>query len=340
MKLQEVCRVVVRRILRKNIKLEYPSLSAGASAKSRPARPRRPRRCERRRRINFIPMQAGLMIVGQFTPMDSEEENAGADEHNATMSDAENSDRDNDSSPSDAAFLRPLFWPSPPNLRDDSATDEDMAFGAEPDEDREVLMENGIAYKDEEVHDTDSDEEVDTAADLDSTETAETASKTASEAIVIRQSEPSSANSYSTSYSSGIGTCSSFGGESESGNGTDIASTEDLFKNGTATANGQNGIFDDDAFGVDLSSIAALKALCQQHNGTDDHRAERMEDIVEVQEEGGAAADTEEVDDCLPDEPAEAELSCGVTFRSCMRDKVELLPVPAAMKDYLLFYRK
>jgi len=70
MTLQEVCRIVVRRILRKNIQLEYPSLSPGAAAKRRPPRPRRPRHCERRRRINFIPMQAGLMIVGQFPPMD------------------------------------------------------------------------------------------------------------------------------------------------------------------------------------------------------------------------------------------------------------------------------
>jgi len=58
MSLQEICRIVVRRIVRKNIQLEHPSLNPGSSAKRRPARPRRPRRCDRRRRINFIPMQA------------------------------------------------------------------------------------------------------------------------------------------------------------------------------------------------------------------------------------------------------------------------------------------
>lgn len=344
MTLQEVCRTVVRRILRKNIQLEYPSLSPGATARRRPPRPRRPRRCEHRRRINFIPMQAGLMIVGQFPPMDSDDENADRglgtddDDHNAAMSDGENVDRDNDSSPSESAFLRPLFWRSPADLlRNDSATEEDMAFGVEADEDREVRMENGVAYKDGESHDSDSDEEIGAAAAMDSTESAQVSSNTASEAIVIHTSEPSSTNGYSTSYSSGIGTCSSLGAESESGNSTDIASTDDLFKNGTSAAASRDGVFDDDAFGVDLSSVSALKTLLQTRSGTEDHHGERMEDIVEVQEEACTAAEAEEVD-CLADEPAEADP--GITFRNCMRDKVNLLPVPAALKDYLMFYRK
>ena len=348
MTLQEVCRVVVRRILRKNIQLEYPSLGrGGAAAKRRPPRPRRPRRCERRRRINFIPMQAGLMIVGQFPPMDSDDENAehglgtDDDDHNATMSDGEIGDADG--SPSESSFLRPLFWRSPANfLRNDSATEDDVTFEAEPEEDREVRMENGVAYKDREITDSDSDDEVGAAANIVATETAESAtSNTASEAIVIHTSEPSSANSYSTSYSSGIGTCSSLGAESESGNGTDIAGSEDLLKNGTTAAGDQDGFFDDDTFGIDLSSVSALKALCQSRNGTEDHRGERMEDIVEVQEEACIAAEANE-GECLPEEPAEADPDPipGITFRSCMREKIELLPVPAALKDYLMFYRK
>jgi len=290
------------------------------------------------------------MIVGQFPPMDSDEENAdrghGTDEddHNATVSDAENADRDNDHSPVESAFLRPLFWRSPANLlRRDSATEEDMAFGVEPDEDREVRMENGVAYKDREVNNSDSDEDLGAAtAAVDSAESLKLPSTTASEAIVIHTSEPSSANGYSTSYSSGIGTCSSFGAESESGNGTDIAGGDDLLKNGTATAAGGDGSFDDafdDTFGIDLSSVSALKTLCQTRNGTEDHRNERMEDIVEVQEEAGAAAEVDEAD-FLADEPAETEPACGIRFRNCMQDKVNLLPVPAALKDYLLFYRK
>ena len=347
MTLQEVCRIVVRRILRKNIQMEYPLLSPGASAKRRPPRPRRPRRCERRRRINFIPMQAGLMIVGQFPPMDSDEENADHglgtddDDHNAVMSDGEG-DRDNDSSPSDPAFLRPMFWRSPPNfLRNDSATEEDMAFGVEPDEDREVRMENGVAYKDREIQSSDSDEEIGAASAVDSPVPDKVVSNTASEAIVIQTSEPSSTNGYSASYSSsGIGTCSSLGAESESGNSTDIASTEDLPKNGTlAAAATRDTVFDDDAFGIDLSSVSALKALCQARNNTEDHRSDRMEDIVEVQEEPCTAAEAEEAE-CLQDEPVEPDAASGITFKCCMQEKVNLLPVPAALKDYLLYYRK
>jgi len=345
MTLQEVCRVVIRRILRKNVQMEYPSLSPGAAAKRRPPRPRRPRHCERRRRINFIPMQAGLMIVGQFPPMDSDEDNADRslgtddDEHNATMSDGELGDRDNNSSLSESAFLRPLFWRSPPNfLRNDSTTEEDdMTFEAEPDEGHEVRMENGVAYKGREIDDSDLDEEIGAAAAADSNETVKTASNTASEAIVIHTSEPSSANSYSTSCSSGIGTCSSLGAESESGNGADFAGGEDLLKNGTTTAGGQDGFFEDDAFGIDLSSVSALKMLCQSRNGTEDHHGDRMEDIVEVQEEACTAA---EADEGLPDEPAEVDPASCISFRNCMRDKISLLPVPAALKEFLMFYRK
>ena len=280
------------------------------------------------------------MIVGQFPPMDSDDENTDRglgtdddDEQNATMSDGENGDRDHDGSPAESAFLRPMFWRSANLLRSDSAS-EDMTFGVEPDEDHEVRMENGVAYKDEEIHNSDSDEEIGAVAAMDSAASAIQASNTASEAIVIRTSEPSSTNGYSTSYSSGIGTCSSFGAESESGNSTDLASSEDLIKNGTTTGASQDGVFDDDTFGVDLSSVSALKTLFQTRNNGEDHRSERMEDIVEVQEEACTAAETEE------DEPPEADAVSGITFRSCMRQKVEPLPVPAALKDYLLFYRK
>ena len=347
MTLQEVCRIVVRRILRKNIQLEYPALNPGAGAKRRPPRPRRPRRCERRRRINFIPMQAGLMIVGQFPPMDSDDENAdrglGTDEddHTGTMSDGETGDRDNDSSPSESAFLRPLFWRSPPNfLRSDSAPEEeDLGFGVEPDEAREVRMENGVAYKDGELENSDSEEEIEAAGGEDSAASAKVTPNTASEAIVIRTSKPSSTNGYSTSCSSGIGTCSSLGAESESGNSTDVASTEDLLKNGTVpnAAAARDAVFDDDAFGIDLSPASALKT--QTRNSTEEHRNERMEDIVEVQEEACTAADAEDAE-FLPDEPAETDPVSGITFKCCMRDKVNMLPVPAALKDYLLFYRK
>ena len=348
MTLQEVCRIVVRRILHKNIQLEYPSLSPRATARRRPPRPRRPRRCERRRRINFIPMQAGLMIVGQFPPVDSDDENddrglgTDDDDHNATMSDG---DRDNDASPSEsAAFLRPLFWRSP-NLfpTANPPTEEDMAFEAEPDdEDRELRMENGVAYKDSEIPNSDSDDdedEVDAADVADSTLTTETSSNTASEAIVIRSSEQSSANGYSTSYSSGIGTCSSVGAESESGNSTDIASSEDLLKTGVPLpATSHDPMFDDDAFDVDLSPISALKSHLR-NGAVEDHRSERMADIVEVQEETGTATEADDAE-CLTDDPLESDATLGVTFRSCMQDKVSLLPVPAALKDYLLFYRK
>lgn len=83
------------------------------------------------------------MIVGQFPPMDSDDESSAErghvtddDDHNVTMSDEESGgNHDNDSSPSEsAAFLRPLFWRSPTNLHhSDSTTEDDVTFRAEPD---------------------------------------------------------------------------------------------------------------------------------------------------------------------------------------------------------------
>jgi len=100
---------------------------------------------------------------------------------------------------------------------------------------------------------------------------------------------------------------------------------------------------------MDLTSVSALKAFCQvARNGTvEDHRGEKMEDIAEVQEEPCIAANVDEAnlanDEAemrLPDEPTESNSLSENTFRSCMQEKVRLLPVPAALKDYLLFYRK
>lgn len=301
------------------------------------------------------------MIVGQFPPMDSDEENAdhglGADDddhHAVVMSDGENApngdndDRDRSPSPESAAFLRPMFWRSPPPsfLRGE----DDMAFGGmEPSEedrevDREVRMENGVAYKDSaeiENSSNSEDEEIGAASAEDTT-----TSNTASEAIIIRTSKSSSTNgySYSASYSSGIGTCSSFGAESESGgnNADDIASSaDDLVKNGTTTPTMTTpAVFDhDDAYGVDFSSFGALP---KRNSSAEDHRGgERMEDIAEVQEEPCVAVEAEEPECLEEDEGVEAlDPGSGISFRSCMQEKVNMLPVPAALKDYLLFYRK
>jgi len=61
MTLQDICRIAIRRILRRNIQIENPQLGC---KRARSAKRRTPR--EKRHRINLVPMQAGLMVLGQF----------------------------------------------------------------------------------------------------------------------------------------------------------------------------------------------------------------------------------------------------------------------------------
>ena len=61
MSLQDVCRVAIRRILRRNIQIENPQLG-----RKRQKRAKRRPPMEKRRRINLVPMQSGLMVLGQF----------------------------------------------------------------------------------------------------------------------------------------------------------------------------------------------------------------------------------------------------------------------------------
>jgi hypothetical protein len=220
---------------------------------------------------------------------------------------------------------------------------------------REVLMENGVAFK---LHGSDehiSADEID--GGLLSSDTAvesmEGISKATSDAIVISPRPATSlSNGYSTSYSSsGIGTCSSLGAESEPGNGTDLAGfVDDLIKVGSAV---RDVVFDDDAVATaDGTMHATQKGFSRSRSACEEQRSgERMADIAEVLEETAMPIDQpaaeaagrkedEERDEEEEEEAAEVDdPNPGVTFRACMRQKVELLPVPVAVKDYLLFYR-
>ena len=71
MNLQEICRVAVRRILRRNIQIENPCIELKRPRKSKRSKP--PGR-RRRPHVNLIPMQSGIVIMSQFNDSDSDQE--------------------------------------------------------------------------------------------------------------------------------------------------------------------------------------------------------------------------------------------------------------------------
>lgn len=68
--LQGICRDGIRKIIRNNIYKEHPSLNA---VRKRPAKKQKARR-QRRKRINMVPMSMGMMILGQFDGSDESDE--------------------------------------------------------------------------------------------------------------------------------------------------------------------------------------------------------------------------------------------------------------------------
>ncbi|OWF45745.1 protein-L-isoaspartate O-methyltransferase domain-containing protein 2-like [Mizuhopecten yessoensis] len=70
--LQSICRDSIRRIIRTNIYKEHPSLN---TVRKRPAKKQKARR-QRRKRINMVPMSMGMMILGQFNGSDESDDDS------------------------------------------------------------------------------------------------------------------------------------------------------------------------------------------------------------------------------------------------------------------------
>jgi hypothetical protein len=367
MTLYEICRVAIRRILRRNIQIEHPAATGTVS--KRRSQSRRGYRAEKRRRINLVPMQAGLMIVGQFPASDSDDDDD-AEHGNGNAHDDDDDDEDENSrhSPTNGfrvfdeddggasdeeaserpsgvsvgrmldsdSFLRRLFWPSRGVVEARNALAEELGLEvSENNGERETLNENVVAHADDEAAAA-----VDEAIDDGASDTHETPSQATSEAIVIdkndiRSCKGSSGYGYSASYSSGIGTCSSLGAESESGN---VDSTDDFFRPGTSAP--RDGVFDDDSLDFDKSAASSngvTRAVGRSRSLCEDPSVEKMEDIAEVQEEvagGGVVAAAE------PFVAVEDSGSTRVSFKRLMHEKVDMLPIPCALKEYLLYYRQ
>lgn len=97
--LQDACRVCVRKILREAIHKEHPTLE-----RTRQRKPRRKR--NRQKKINIVPMSMGMMILGQFDGSDDEErravihtEDVDAEDESDGMSDREEEEEEESEGP-------------------------------------------------------------------------------------------------------------------------------------------------------------------------------------------------------------------------------------------------
>ncbi|XP_060080998.1 protein-L-isoaspartate O-methyltransferase domain-containing protein 1-like [Ylistrum balloti] len=84
--LQGICRDGIRRVLRTNIYKEHPSLNA---IRKRPAKKEKVKR-QRRKHINMVPMSMGMMILGQFDGSDESDDDSIGNHQSRPCRDEEN----------------------------------------------------------------------------------------------------------------------------------------------------------------------------------------------------------------------------------------------------------
>lgn len=359
MSLQEICRVAIRRILRRNIQIEHPSASAAAVPKRRSQSRRRGCRANKRRRVNLVPMQTGMMIVRPFhipySDSDDDDEEADGERVNRNANDRTNlhlTDRrvldddsddrtsDDDSTdipdefpvrmPDSRNFLGRLFWPSRNMAGARNALARELGFDLN-DNTSEEEEENEVMGGDVECNDATEESDANNSVAMQEV----CNSNATSAAIVIGKTR--SNNGYSASFSSsGIGTCSSLGAESESsGHAVDMTSRDDVFRPGTCGST-RSGLSNDESldFEHDLSE-GVVPCVVGNPSGTfDEQFADKLADVVEVQEDTISDIDSSLV------EAIDDDVAPRVSFKHLMHEKVNSLPIPSALKDFLLYYRE
>ncbi len=414
MSLQEICRRDIRGFLRANIDAEHPNLSQQCHKKVK----RPPRRS--RNRINVVPMNMGMMILGQFGEdsdrgargdgrrieeapenvdhqelhdlrrrrVEEEEEDMPGlrrrgrrariveEEEEEEEEEEDEEDEDDDDAPGMPEILRQMaamqrrFMEIARRERgDDQQVDqEDQGIGEEIDEEleedgavgggannretwksqEEQNMSDGMLEKGcVEGASGSADGSVCSSSDEMDVDICE--SGNASCAIPISPSNGrqrcSSSTSISTSYTSGIGTCSSVEEPIEMDFIKELDDEEEelnsnlvLLSNGKT--NGRNGKSLDrkDTDCISQNNGGASTSHGELSDSDSSyvspfgdpppyllHSAPLSKNRIEM--------DTVEEDET--NEPSEPRLS----FSVCMRQKVEQLPIPLALKQFLLFYR-
>jgi hypothetical protein len=117
----------------------------------------------------------------------------------------------------------------------------------------------------------------------------------------------------------------------------DFSGGDDIFRPGTSAPT-RNSVFDDESLEFDGPvSNSEGRNMDRSRSSCDDHFPDKIGGVETVNEE----TDGDEVLDAA--EPATASddvVTPRVSFKRLMHEKVDMLPIPSALKDYLLYYRK
>lgn len=333
--LQDISRIVVRRILRRNIQIENPNIDQKL--------PRRQKKLpDRQHRINLMPLETGLMVMNQLTDSESDPENEDqeneAEETGRQIVAGEDTRNDE---------IRDHVFPSllfpPPSIGHGkyvklqrNVEGEEAATSEEP----PLEVDNGFV----EGHD---DQEVDSeGVYCDEAE----ASKAGSETICIRNRKTtSSSNGFSASYSSGIGTCSSLDVESialdsQFSDDADGTSCDAINGNGRGDLPVWDLDFDmavaDDtpAYWPKADSPSPQTSVFRSTLDTFAASGPSYEPPLQCPEEETRSTVQEAV--VGGNEGKEKPPSSGTMYRALLRQKILALPIPVPLKNFLLFYRK
>ena len=371
MSLQEACRVAIRRILRKNAEIENPTLGQ----RHRQPRPKRPRRA-RQNRLNIMPMSMGMMILSQFDDIRDEDGEEGegreAEDDEALSSDEEmglgrrrrmeedeDEDDEVDRMPDLLQQMRTMrrimrHVRNEPSTRVSQSSIEDEGLGEDlPEEGEENgrasnghaesqdhLLMNGHLNDDNQnvCRDTSSSNSSDDG-DMDMMN--ESGEVMGAIPITPSRQRYSSNTSTSTSCTSGVGTCSSVEEPPEMDYIQELEDEEDLQRDGTATdqANGHSP--------GNSSRYHSCSEALEEEDEDDDSSREMCQylgphlsyqvPIIQRHDDEPDCMDLGD-DEGRVDPPPEFE-GPKVTYRSCMQEKVQQLPIPSALKQFLLHYR-
>lgn len=331
MPLQDISRIVVRRILRRNIQIENPNIDQKLPRKQK-------KLPDRQHRINLMPLETGLMIMNQLTDSDNSdpenEEPVRAEETGGQIIAGEDT---HDDEIRDHVFSRLLF----PPLRIGRGRYEELQRNLEGEEaagsgELPLEVDNGFV---EGCDDQGVDGERVDCAEVQ-------ASKAGSETISIRnRKQTSSSNGFSSaSYSSGFGTCGSLDVESialdsQFPDDADGTSCDAINGNGDLPAwdtDFDMAVAEDEApaYWPEADSPSPQASVFRSTFATSSPSYEPPQ----CEEETKPAAVQEPV--AGGNERKEKPPSSGTMYRALLRQKVLALPVPVPLKNFLLFYRK
>ncbi|XP_013413841.1 protein-L-isoaspartate O-methyltransferase domain-containing protein 1 [Lingula anatina] len=309
--LQEACRCGIRRILRSNINILHPNLSTRKRRK--PKCPKRPRH---HRHVNIVPMSMGMMILGRFDDDDENNESSGPD-----------------------VWLRRGERSSDEEVVSNGTTDDEQERENETVESGEGECDNGKESKDDEVeekydHNEKGDEKEDDAQISEEEMEVELTGRGAG--TNGKKSKPKLIKAVNSSRKGH--TSSSSSSSSESGvefpelNPSSLESEHLLSPRPFRMPSDRQRV----STSSDYHSDSEAKLTPDSANIERPEFFKTIEEQDEKMDYGGT-----ENDKCTEDDNEDQDNnSPRMTYKDLMKERVNSLPIPEALKKYVMYYRE